>query len=95
MELTAKFDKFSFVEYRNNIHLFIDSTNGIATVACIHPLYDLLCFTVAEFDVEESKLEEYSGEPITGGILDRLRTYRMSHDNIFGFAEEEMGLIKF
>lgn len=84
--------KYDYVIYKNDIYVVVEDHSNTLTIAGIHTLNKSFC--AAEFDVPANSVRPYYGDKIIGGILSKLRSYRMTHDNIFGFAEEELSLIR-
>lgn len=86
------YNLFDFVYHGNRICILVDFDEKSATLAYIHFYGDDGTFCAIEYDTtEEVKLCNEEASP----IMERLRAYRMFHDDIFGFAEEELCLIHY
>lgn len=86
---------FDYVVHEGRICILVDFDDEKATLLYICYYEDnSACFATVEYNADINDITPYYGDDVTD-IMERLRSYRMSHDDSFGFAEEEMSLIHF
>lgn len=85
--------KFTYVEYNSSICILINDTEYRATIAGIGMPSQSDSFYIYEIEVPIEDIKQTNIEVFPSSMLYRLREYRMSHRDIFGFVEEELSLI--
>ena len=86
------YNLFDFVYHGNRICILVDFDTKSSTLAYIYFYENYGNFCVVEYDTtEEIKLCTEEVSP----IMERLRAFRMCHDDIFGFVDDELALIHY
>lgn len=85
--------KFTYVEYNSSICILVNNTDIRATIAGIDMPSQSDSFYVYEIEVPIDEVKQTNIEVFPSSMLYRLREYRMTHRDIFGFVEQEMSLM--
>lgn len=86
------YNLFDYVLHRDRVCILVDFDNEKSTLLYLCFYEDSGCFSTVEYDTTE-KINIYTEE--SSPIMERLRSFRMSHDDAFGFAEEELALVHY
>ena len=86
------YNLFDYVLHKDKVCILVDFDDDKSTLLYIYFYENSGCFCTVEYNTtEEIKLYEEEVSP----IMERLRAFRMCHDDAFGFVEEELSLVHY
>lgn len=87
------YNLFDYVLHKDNVCILVDYNDSICTLLHIHFYGTDGTFLTIEYDAKLEEINLYEEE--VSPMVERLRSYRMSHDDSFGFVDEELALIHY